>query len=41
MTETPGLQNLKDIAAQLTNLTNEEIKNRIRMFDNNVKQYKL
>ena len=33
--------NLNEIAAELTNLSNEEIKNRIRMFDNNLKQYKL
>ena len=33
--------NLNEIAAELANLSNEEIKNRIRMFDNNIKQYKL
>jgi hypothetical protein len=33
--------NLNQIAAELANLSNEEIKNRIRMFDNNIKQYKL
>lgn len=33
--------NLNDIAEELKNLTNEEIKNRIRMLDNNIKQYKL
>ena len=33
--------NLNEIAEELKNLTNEEIKNRIRMLDNNIKQYKL
>lgn len=41
MTETAAHPNLNDIAAELANLTNEEIKNRIRIFDNNIKQYKL
>lgn len=41
MTETSGSPNLNEIAAELANLSNEEIKNRIRMFDNNIKQYKL
>lgn len=33
--------NLNDIAEELKNLTNEEIKNRIHMLGNNIKQYKL
>lgn len=41
MTEAQGLSNLNEIAAELANLTNDEIKNRIRMFDSNLKQYKL
>ena len=41
MTETSGSPNLNEVAAELANLSNEEIKNRIRMFDNNIKQYKL
>lgn len=41
MAESAGSPNLNEIAAELANLTNEEIKNRIRMFDNNIKQYKL
>lgn len=41
MTESAASPNLNEIAAELANLTNEEIKNRIRMFDNNIKQYKL
>jgi len=41
MTETSGSPNLNEIAAELANLSNEEINNRIRMFDNNIKQYKL
>jgi hypothetical protein len=34
-------QDIANIAESLSHLTNEEIKNRIRMFDNNCKQYKL
>lgn len=41
MAESAGSPNLNEIAAELANLSNEEIKNRIRMFDNNIKQYKL
>lgn len=41
MSEPQGLINLNEIAAQLEHLSNEEIKNRIRNFDNNIKQYKL
>ncbi len=41
MTEAQGLPNLNEIAAEVAKLTNEEIKNRIRMFDSNLKQYKL
>jgi len=41
MTESVVGPNLNQIAAELANLSNEEIKNRIRMFDNNIKQYKL
>ncbi len=41
MTESVVGPNLNEIAAELANLSNEEIKNRIRMFDNNLKQYKL
>jgi hypothetical protein len=41
MTESVVGPNLNQIAAELGNLSNEEIKNRIRMFDNNIKQYKL
>ncbi len=40
MTESVVGPNLNEIAAELTNLSNEEIKNRIRVFDNNLKQYK-
>jgi len=40
MAESTVGPNLNEIAAELANLTNEEIKNRIRMFDNNIKQYK-
>jgi hypothetical protein len=41
MTESVVGPNLNQIAAELANLSNEEIKNRIRIFDNNIKQYKL
>jgi hypothetical protein len=41
MSESVVGPNLNQIAAELANLSNEEIKNRIRMFDNNIKQYKL
>lgn len=41
MTESLNNPNLNEIAQQLQNLTNEEIKNRIRMYDSNMKQYKL
>ena len=41
MAESMVSPNLNEIAAELANLSNEEIKNRIRMFDNNIKQYKL
>lgn len=33
--------NLNTIAEQLKDLTNEQIRNRIRMFESNMKQYKL
>lgn len=41
MSESVASPNLNDIANELKGLTNEEIKNRIRIFDNNIKQYKL
>lgn len=33
--------NLHAVAQQLADLSNDEIRNRIRMFENNIKQYKL
>jgi hypothetical protein len=41
MAESTVGPNLNEIAVELGNLTNEEIKNRIRMFDSNIKQYKV
>jgi len=38
MTET---QSIGSIAETLNHLTNEEIKKRIQMFENNIKQYKV